>query len=53
LADVPSWFEATVGGAPAERGALHAGPVVLGEVGIYRCSIVFRGDVMNVTGRLE
>jgi adenylate cyclase len=35
------------------RGALHAGPVVLGEVGVYRRSIVFHGDVMNVTSRIE
>lgn len=53
LADAAPWFEATFGVTPAVRGALHAGPVVLGEVGVYRRSIVFHGDVMNVTGRLE
>lgn len=53
LARAAPWFEATFGVSPAVRGALHAGPVVLGEVGVYRRSIVFHGDVMNVTGRLE
>jgi adenylate cyclase len=53
LAEASAWFEATFGVAPAVRGALHAGPVVLGEVGVYRRSIVFHGDVMNVTSRIE
>ena len=53
LAEASPWFEATFGVAPAVRGALHAGPVVLGEVGVYRRSIVFHGDVMNVTSRIE
>ncbi|BBO87564.1 adenylate cyclase [Desulfosarcina ovata subsp. ovata] len=53
LAEASPWFEATFGVTPAVRGALHAGPVVLGEVGVYRRSIVFHGDVMNVTSRIE
>jgi len=35
------------------RGALHLGDVVTGEVGQVRRAIVFHGDVMNTTGRLE
>jgi hypothetical protein len=39
--------------APAVRGALHAGRVVIGEVGESKQEIVFHGDVMNATARLE
>ena len=53
LADAGPWFEAHLDVVPAIRGALHAGSVVTGEVGVNRRSIVFHGDVMNVTARLE
>ncbi|HKZ08397.1 MAG TPA: adenylate/guanylate cyclase domain-containing protein [Methylomirabilota bacterium] len=46
-------FERDVGDAPAVRGAVHAGPVVTGEVGESKREIVFHGDVMNSTARLE
>lgn len=39
--------------APRVRGALHAGPVISGEVGKTKREIVFHGDVMNTTARLE
>ena len=35
------------------RGALHFGPVVVGEVGGQKRDIVFHGDVMNTTSRIE
>jgi adenylate cyclase len=35
------------------RGALHVGPVVVGEIGGRKRDIVFHGDVMNTTSRLE
>lgn len=38
---------------PALRAALHLGEVIAGEVGQVRRAIVFHGDVMNTTGRLE
>ena len=53
LTDAAKAFEERFGVAPAVRGALHAGPVVAGEVGVNRRSIVFHGDVMNVCARLE
>jgi len=41
-------------GVPPElRAALHLGEVIAGEVGQVRRAIVFHGDVMNTTGRLE
>ena len=41
------------GVAPRVRGALHAGAVISGEVGKSKREIVFHGDVMNTTARLE
>jgi len=38
---------------PGLRAALHAGEVVTGEAGGSRRAIVFHGDVMNTTSRLE
>ncbi len=35
------------------QAALHAGPVITGEVGGSRRAIVYHGDVMNTTSRLE
>ena len=46
-------LERAFGAAPRLRAALHAGPVVAGEVGGSRRAIVFHGDVMNTTARLE
>lgn len=46
-------FVRDFGAAPRVRGALHVGPVVVGEVGGRRRDIVFHGDVMNTTARLE
>jgi adenylate cyclase len=45
--------EREFGAMPRLRAALHAGPVVTGEVGGSRRAIVFHGDVMNTTARLE
>ncbi len=53
LAEAGPWFNANFDITPAVRGALHAGPVVAGEVGVNRRSMVFHGDVMNVSARLE
>ena len=46
-------FEREFGAVPRLRAALHAGPVITGEVGGSRRSIVFHGDVMNTTSRIE
>ena len=53
LADAVTGFEADFTVSPEVRGALHAGPVVAGEVGVNRRSIVYHGDVMNVCARIE
>lgn len=46
-------FAREFGVAPRLRAALHAGPVITGEVGGSRRAIVFHGDVMNTASRIE
>jgi len=41
------------GVVPRIRGSLHFGPVIVGEIGDVKRAIVFNGDVMNTTARLE
>jgi len=53
LADVEADFTSEFSARPRLRAALHAGSVITGEVGGSRRAIVFHGDVMNTTSRLE
>jgi adenylate cyclase len=46
-------FEREFGAVPRLRAALHGGPVITGEVGGSRRAIVYHGDVMNTTSRIE
>jgi len=46
-------FEREFGAVPKLRAALHAGEVVTGEIGGSKRAIVFHGDVMNTTSRIE
>ncbi|HXZ50937.1 MAG TPA: adenylate/guanylate cyclase domain-containing protein [Burkholderiales bacterium] len=48
-----SQFRERFGVEPQLRAALHLGEVIVGEVGVERRAIVFHGDVMNATARLE
>src|SRR5262249_28745134 len=53
LGQSASMFEREFGAVPRLRAALHAGPVITGEVGGSRRAIVYHGDVMNTTSRIE
>lgn len=53
LAQAAPDFQRKFGAVPRLRGALHAGPVITGEVGGSRRAIVYHGDVMNATSRIE
>ena len=46
-------FEREFGAVPHLRAALPAGPVITGEVAGSRRAIVYHGDVMNTTSRIE
>jgi adenylate cyclase len=53
LGDHTAEFASRFGVMPRVRAALHAGAVIAGEVGESKREIVFHGDVMNTTSRLE
>ena len=53
LADEAACFTRDFGIVPRLRAALHAGEVITGEFGGTRRAIVFHGDVMNTTSRIE
>ncbi len=53
LARAAPKFEREFGALPRLRAALHGGPVITGEVGGSRRAIVYHGDVMNTTSRIE
>jgi adenylate cyclase len=53
LAALSDKYHALYGMTPDFKGALHCGPVVCGEVGEVKSEIVFHGDTINATARLE
>lgn len=46
-------FEANFGAVPRLRIAMHCGPVVVGEMGDLKREIVYTGDTVNTTARIE
>jgi len=52
LDDAAPRYRDRYGVVPRLRGAIHAGPVVIGEMGDARQEIVYLGDAMNTTARL-
>ena len=53
LARASDQLQREFGAVPRIRGALHFGPVIIGEIGDVKRAIVFNGDVMNTAARLE
>ena len=53
LARLAPRYRARYGVEPKVRVVLHAGPVVTGEMGDLKREIVFLGDTVNTTARLE
>ena len=53
LTQASDQLEREFGVVPRIRGSLHFGPVIVGEIGDVKRAIVFNGDVMNTTARLE
>lgn len=46
-------YRSRFGVAPTFRAAMHAGPVVVGEMGDSKLEIVLLGDTVNTTARIE
>lgn len=47
------WYVDQFGMVPKFRAALHCGPIVTGEMGDQRKEIVFLGDTVNTTSRMQ
>ena len=46
-------YQSRYGVTPSFRASLHIGPVVAGEMGVVKQAIVFLGDTVNTTARIE
>ncbi|MFX0557769.1 adenylate/guanylate cyclase domain-containing protein [Maribacter sp. CXY002] len=47
------WYTATFGLAPDFKAGLHVGHVTTGEIGALKKEIIFTGDVLNTTARIQ
>jgi adenylate cyclase len=47
------WYIATFGVAPTFKAGLHVGEVTTGEIGALKKEIIFTGDVLNTTARIQ
>jgi adenylate cyclase len=47
------WYTATFGVAPTFKAGLHVGGVTTGEIGALKKEIIFTGDVLNTTSRIQ
>jgi adenylate cyclase len=47
------WYNKTFGVAPTFKAGLHLGTVTTGEIGALKKEIIFTGDVLNTTARVQ
>ncbi|MGB3149789.1 MAG: adenylate/guanylate cyclase domain-containing protein [Maribacter sp.] len=47
------WYNKTFGVAPTFKAGLHLGEVTTGEIGALKKEIIFTGDVLNTTARIQ
>ncbi|TVZ16640.1 adenylate/guanylate cyclase domain-containing protein [Maribacter sp. MAR_2009_72] len=47
------WYQSNFGIVPTFKAGLHAGTVTTGEIGALRKEIIFTGDVLNTTSRIQ
>lgn len=47
------WYRSNFGVVPTFKAALHVGMVTTGEVGALKKEIIFTGDVLNTTARIQ
>jgi adenylate cyclase len=46
-------YNATFGIIPGFKAAFHVGKVTTGEIGVIKKEIIFTGDVLNTTARIQ
>lgn len=47
------WWQKQFGIVPELSAALHGGPIVIAEIGVFHHKITYFGDVVNTTARIE
>ncbi|MEM1272126.1 MAG: adenylate/guanylate cyclase domain-containing protein, partial [Bacteroidota bacterium] len=47
------WYRREFGVAPDFKAGLHVGEVTTGEIGALKKEIIFTGDVLNATARIQ
>jgi adenylate cyclase len=47
------WFKQSFGVVPAFKAGIHLGRVTTGEIGMIKKEILFSGDVLNATARIQ
>lgn len=47
------WFQAQFGFIPTFKAGIHVGKVSTGEIGVLKKDIIFTGDVLNATARIQ
>ncbi|UZR99182.1 adenylate/guanylate cyclase domain-containing protein [Chondrinema litorale] len=47
------WYKATFGIVPTFKAGIHLGNVTAGEIGVIKKEILFTGDVLNATARIQ
>lgn len=53
LAARAAWYEQRFGVVPTFKAGFHAGRVTTGEIGVLKRDIIFTGDVLNTTARIQ
>jgi len=53
IQDRAAYYQASYGLVPEFKAGMHIGPVVATEVGEVKSEIVFHGDVLNTTARIQ
>lgn len=53
LADLKPIYKKKYGVVPEFKAGLHYGPVMAGEVGVIKKDIIYSGDVLNTTARIQ
>lgn len=53
LEERESWYMSVFGVSPTFKAGLHFGKVTTGEIGVLKKEIIFTGDVLNTTARIQ
>jgi adenylate cyclase len=48
-----AWFDEQFGVAPTFKAGIHLGKVTTGEIGVIKKELLFSGDVLNATARIQ